>query len=118
MGRHSLSPGGGKGIQFRKQLRNTIHIGFSADDADMRIMLRLPDQMLTAAESHFEPNVSDRSGKVGARVGAGIQMHFELGKQIIEQMLLMRRERRPLAAAVQHATRAFGVFAGHIRSSA
>src|SRR5436309_1808541 len=73
------------------------------------MMLRLPNKMLATPESDFEPNVVDGIRKAGARVPAGFELQFELRKQISEQVLLVRGQLRPLAAAVKHSSRAFGV---------
>ena len=96
-------------LEFRQQLRYPVHIRLGADEADVRIVLCLPEEMLAAAEADFKPDVIDSAWKIAARITARFELQVELWQQEIKQPLLMRRKLRPLGAAVQHPAMTFGV---------
>ena len=46
-------------LDLRQDLRHAVDVGLAADEACLRIRLRLGDQMFAAAKSDFEPDIVD-----------------------------------------------------------
>src|SRR6185312_112944 len=88
-----------------------------ADVADVRIRLRLRDQMLGSAEADLQPHLVD-AGKERAQIGRRRlrRVDADLRQQRVEQRRLPRLERVALAAAEEGALRPFLVITGPPRS--
>src|SRR5690606_5360661 len=93
----------------RERLADPLDEGLDADEADVRVGLRLADQMLAAAEADLEAGfalVRKERGGIDRALGR----QGDPRQQLLEQRLPARRQRPPGAAAVEptRAVRAVG----------
>ena len=76
--------------------RQAGHIGLRPDETDLGMFLRLLDQVLSAPETNFEPNVFHRAAEHGGKIEhamvarSGWKVNLEPRKQGFEQMPLSR----------------------------
>ena len=92
-------------VDRRQRLGHAVDERLGADEAGARIGLRLPDQMLGAAEADFEPNVVDRRWKQRGEIsGAGdVRSSARRGSSVSNSSAWRARKRMPLAPAEEGA---------------
>jgi hypothetical protein len=121
--------GDARPLDMRQALRDAVDKGLAADQADGRMMLGLPHQMLAGAEAHFEPNAFGRQraaeeareidlrralGNIGLgrddRFGG--QVEGEARQQRVEQRLLPGTQLLAPATTMQRTSAGFfhGIF--------
>src|SRR6185369_7222172 len=76
-------------LDLREQRGEAVEEGLAADEADPRMTLRLPGQMLAAAEADLEPALSRRRREQLARIERARlrDRDPEARQQMLEQLL-------------------------------
>ncbi len=100
-----------------ERLRHAVDERLDADEAGRRMLLRLGDEMLAAAEAAFQSDVAgalEQRAQIGRR--RAIKIERELRQQRVEQRRLPRFERMALAPAEKRALAVTVVHLSHARA--
>ncbi len=90
-------------IDGRQRLRHAIDEGLDSDEADVRVTLRLRDEMLAPAEPALQMDLADAVEERARVRGRGFEIERKPRQQGVEQSRLPRLERVPLATAEERA---------------
>ena len=90
-------------LDVRQAFGHAVDVGLAADQADIGMLLGLPDEVLAGAESHFQPEVARIAEKCRRIELLRLRRQFqpEPRQQCIEQRLLAGPELLAAPAAVE-----------------